>query len=287
MKKILVPVDFSDCSNNAVEAALMLAGTFGFELFLLNVVEIPIIEYNYGMAGDLTGAPGTGSMDPAIFQSVMESSKERMQKLISSDSFKSIKVTSLVESGVVSQTVKGVCEKYAIDLIIMGTHGTSGLSGVLIGSNAEGIVKLSSIPVITIKNKIPHLPEIIVFASDFTEETNSFFPKVRYFAELFNAEIHFLFVNTIESYETTRSIKERVGAFFKKNNMEYPVTIYNDFTKEEGILHFSEDIGADLIALGTHGKHGLGRLFSGSISEDVVNHSSFPVLTINSSDKKK
>jgi nucleotide-binding universal stress UspA family protein len=61
----------------------------------------------------------------------------------------------------------------------------------------------------------------------------------------------------------------------------YQFTIYNDDSEEKGIIHFSEEVNADVIAVATHGRTGLSHLLSGSIAEDIVNHANRPVLTIN------
>jgi len=60
-----------------------------------------------------------------------------------------------------------------------------------------------------------------------------------------------------------------------------PFTIYNDHSKEAGILHFCKRHQSDLIAIGTHGRKGISRFSIASISEELVNHSFCPVLTLN------
>jgi nucleotide-binding universal stress UspA family protein len=57
------------------------------------------------------------------------------------------------------------------------------------------------------------------------------------------------------------------------------MNVFSDFSEEEGILHFATSVSADLIAMATHGRTGFAHVLVGSIAEDVVNHSSRPVLT--------
>jgi nucleotide-binding universal stress UspA family protein len=59
----------------------------------------------------------------------------------------------------------------------------------------------------------------------------------------------------------------------------YKVHVYNDISEQEGTMNFAKDIGADMIAMGTHGRSGLAHLFSGSIAEDVVNKVECPMWT--------
>jgi nucleotide-binding universal stress UspA family protein len=59
----------------------------------------------------------------------------------------------------------------------------------------------------------------------------------------------------------------------------YTLSIFNDLSEEEGIIHFAEAVNADLIAMATHGRTGFAHVLVGSIAEDVVNHARKPVLT--------
>ncbi len=70
------------------------------------------------------------------------------------------------------------------------------------------------------------------------------------------------------------------NSFILENNItNYTIDIYNDKVEEDGIIFFAQDIGADLIAMATHGRSGLLHLLSGSIAEDIVNHAKRPVWT--------
>ena len=83
-------------------------------------------------------------------------------------------------------------------------------------------------------------------------------------------------------FETTRETQKSINRFKKiADAQEYPAFIYYDDVKQEGIRRYANIVQADMIALGTHGRHGLTLFFNGSIAEDLVNHSLLPVLTIN------
>jgi nucleotide-binding universal stress UspA family protein len=59
----------------------------------------------------------------------------------------------------------------------------------------------------------------------------------------------------------------------------FKIHVYNDIDEQEGTLNFANEVGADMIAMGTHGRRGLAHLFTGSIAEDVVNHVQCPMWT--------
>jgi hypothetical protein len=88
-------------------------------------------------------------------------------------------------------------------------------------------------------------------------------------------------VNTPNHFHTDRHVKSEFAKFEKQYELEnYTVNIYNDATEEDGVIYFAEDIGASMIALGTHGRSDLIHLLSGSIAEDLVNHAKIPVWTL-------
>jgi hypothetical protein len=98
--------------------------------------------------------------------------------------------------------------------------------------------------------------------------------------EIFEAKLHLVKINTPNNFETNRTIFKEMKTFVEKYNISnYSLNVYNDYIEEDGIIYFCEDIGADMIALATHGRTGFMHLLSGSIAEDIVNHAKRPVWT--------
>ncbi len=168
-----------------------------------------------------------------------------------------------------------------IDLIVMGSQGATGIKEMFIGSNTEKVVRHSDVPVLVVKKgmKKTGLTKF-VFASNFSDEIKPAFGRFLEFASLFGANVHLLFVNTIHNFESTKKTSKRLREFVEGFDMpEYTLNIFNDTTIEQGILNFSKDLDADLIALNTHQRSGLSSMFNESISEDLVNHALKPVIT--------
>ena len=119
-----------------------------------------------------------------------------------------------------------------------------------------------------------------VFASDFTDEIKKPFAKVVDIANKFGAELELAMINTPSTFKPTHVAEEIMRNFVSNFNInKYSINIYNDVNVENGILHFADHIGADLIGVSTHGRKGLSHFFNGSISEDLVNHALRPVIT--------
>ncbi len=163
----------------------------------------------------------------------------------------------------------------------MGSHGTSGIEEVLIGSNTEKVVRLSDIPVLVIKKDVGELNfKNIVFASDFSKEIRKPFKKMVEFLEIFDANLFLVMICTPNSFKTTLNAEKTMKDFIENYDIKnYSLHIFNDTNIENGITNFSKTIDADLIGLCTHGRTGLAHFFNGSISEDLVNHTTKPVIT--------
>jgi nucleotide-binding universal stress UspA family protein len=136
MKIILHPTDFSKPSEYALRFACALARDYEARLILLHVVEPPVYYGELGMTVPL----------PADFH---ESLQDRLERLVPADV--GIPVEAIQIEGSASTEILRVADERHCNLIVLGTHGRTGLSRVLLGSVAEDIIRHSHIPVLTLK----------------------------------------------------------------------------------------------------------------------------------------
>lgn len=272
MKRILVPIDFSEQAEHAMKTAAQIARNSGGKIFLLHMLNLPSNTDDMDPHGDAS------SPAKVLY---LEKIHERFEEFMQEDYLEGLDVKEEVRfhktfSGIINYSHELNC-----DLIIMGSHGATGLKEMFIGSNTEKVVRNSDIPVLVVKKGIEIQQfKKIVFASDFTDEVIPSFSRFLSFAEKFNAEVDLLFVNTVHNFEPTRDTKPRMEDFVKQFKMpKYTMTIYNDTSVERGILNFSKEINADIIALNTHQRKGISSMFNDNISEDLVNHALKPVIT--------
>jgi nucleotide-binding universal stress UspA family protein len=274
MHKILVPVDFSEYAESALKAAADVAKKKNSELYILHVIEVaePIM--------------GTGSVvvddEKILFFSQL--AKKKLSEFLAKDYLKGIKLTNIIEVGPTYHSITRNIDKFDIDLIVMGSKGTSGIQGFFIGSNTEKVVRHSSVPVLVIKNKQMDLTfRKIVFVSDYDEENLSAFKKAQNFSRDFGTELKLMYVNTYgDDPDEISRINNKIKNFVEKASASFnpeDVVIYEDDDVDDGILRGAKSIQADCIVMATHGRRGLSHLFNGSIAEDVVNQSKIPVLT--------
>ena len=273
MKRILVPIDFSDQAEYAAKAAVKIAKKTGSEIFLLHMLELPSGVIDPSSRGASSNAPTS-----LLF---MQRATEKFNKFKKLGFFDDVNIT---ESVIFNRAYNGIIdesEKNEIDLIVMGSKGATGLEEMLIGSNTEKVVRNSTIPVLVIKHEDENFDvKSVVFASNFRKENRVTFQKILDFVAFFDATLHLLKINTIHNFETTKKSSEAIREFINHFDLgDFTLNIYNDVSIEQGILNFSKDIDADLIALNTHGRRGLSHLFNGSITEDLANHALLPVIT--------
>jgi nucleotide-binding universal stress UspA family protein len=139
IRHILHPTDFSDLSRPAFELACSLARDFGAELTVLHVSP-PVVA---GVVEGVVVAIPTGAHEETLAQ---------LEKVRPADP--GVKVVHRLEEGDEAATILRVADEAKADLIVMGTHGRSGLSRLLAGSVAESVMRKAACPVLTIK--APH-----------------------------------------------------------------------------------------------------------------------------------
>ncbi len=273
MKSILVPVDFSEQAKYAAKVATDIAKISNAKIYLLHMLELPTGVIDPSSYGSSSNAPTA-----LLFLKRAHEKFEEFKKL---SFFKGLEVEDSVQFHKAFDGIIEESEKKKVDLIVMGSKGTSGLEEMLVGSNTEKVVRNSKIPVLVIKNEIDHFKiENVVFASNFERKNKASFQKILDFVSLFNARIHLLKINTISNFETTKESSDAIRNFINNYDLgDYTLNIYNDSSVEAGIINFSSVIDADVILINTSGRKGLSYLFTGSIGKDISNHAELPVIT--------
>lgn len=271
MKRILVPTDFSEHAEDALKVAAQIAKKNDSEIVILHMLELP----------HQTNDAITGSASIPETMLFMKKANEMLDEVSARPYLDGIPVTEIVKMDKPAHGIAQVSKDYEIDLIVMGSHGSSGIEELVIGSTTEKAVRNSEIPVLVVKKDIPDFNAgNIVFASDFSDETKKPFEKFLNFSNFFDSKIHLVTICTPNSFKPTHTIEKAMNEFVAEFNLtNYSTHIYNDTNIEKGIINFSNSINADIIGMCTHGRTGFAHFFNGSISEGLVNHAIKPVIT--------
>ncbi len=275
MKKILVPVDFSEHSEYALEVAASLAKQWKSEIVVLHMMGLSEAVFTKDDSQEFMEA-----------QFYMKLAKKRFTDFLDKPYLKGIKVSETVQNYKIFSEINNVAKEQNIDLIIMGSHGTSGLSEIFVGSNTEKVVRTSEVPVLVIKERIYDFKiKKVVFGFDFQVENITAYRKAIKLFSTLKAEIFSVHVNLPGiNFMSTTQIKEQIDNFLRvANHNDMPsnlqVAQISDYSVEQGIYSYAKEIDADLIVIPTHGRSGLSHFFKGSIGEDIANHAKLPVMT--------
>ncbi len=272
MKNILVPTDFSECAEHALNVAIKLGRKFDSELHLYHALNVPIDWAHLDFSQNLV-FPKLSEQKDQVNQQLQELAKKVELEGLTC-------VTHLNYDNSKEAITKYANEK-AISLIVMGSHGAKGAKELFIGTNAQFVVRNSEIPVLVIKNKVEYLdaPDVL-FVSDFRDEMIPPFEHVVSFAEQIGAKIHLLHINTPSEFKRSWVIEERMESFVAlASNHLGSVKVIDALFFEEGLEHYCQTHLNSLIAIATHHRKGLSRAFVGSLTETIVNRVNVPVMS--------
>ena len=274
MEKIIVPIDFSEHSEYALKTAAGLAKKYNAEVLALHMLEL---------SDALLTRVDAQEQRKAIF--FLELAKKRFDEFLEKDYLNNVKVVPIVKHFKVFSEVNDVAKEHNADLIVMGSHGASGFKEFFVGSNTERVVRNADIPVLVVKNELKNLNlETVIFATDFDEESVRPYLNASKMFDLLGAKLKLLYVNLPnEHFRSTDEINKRISEFLltADGNLDRTadVAYHADYSVEKGVINYANVVGADLIAIPTHGRKGIAHFFAGSIGEDIANHSSLPVMT--------
>lgn len=279
MKKILVPIDFSDVSKYASEFAIDLAERSGAEIVFLHSM-----HFNYFR--DFPHATGINLQQ--MITDVRDAVENSVKNYI--EEFKTdAKVSSVISGLHLLEAVKDTIKEQNIGLVIVGTQGSSGWAEFLVGSNTERIVRWADCPVITVpgKSSFEKINRILI-PIDLKEIQDEFMQKLLKLQKLFSAHMEFLWVETPHNIENDESVTEDFNVLLKKYGFrDASFTIVKNVFPADGILEHVTDLKADMVAMATHSRRGLSHWLSGSLTEDTVNHVPVPTWTFKLDKKAK
>ncbi|EMR04324.1 universal stress protein [Cesiribacter andamanensis] len=280
MERILVLTDFSDIARSGLEEAVRLAEQLGqAEILLLNTEET-------SQGADFSSTGGSNfymdiSEGDRFVVAILKRNKERLQELAMQYSSERVRIIPFIQVGPVQETVDVFIHNHKVDLIVMGTSGENTFEEYFVGNHTEQVLRIANVPVITIKvgDRAPKEVRSIVLATDMSEKAARGIPYINALAGKLGAQLHLLHVTRSRKLEQKR---HDMDAYARAHGLAgYELAAITDSDTEDGIKRYAAQIGADMIAVITHGRDGIKALFADSVAEKLVRESSIPVLTIN------
>lgn len=288
-RTLLLAVDFSRPAARAAHYAIKLASVLNLSLTIVHVLQAP--------AGFASRTPVTRrSLDPLRTKALLE-----LGKLVRFANDNQVKAGYQLLAGLPEEVILQAADEVHADLIVMGTHGRSGLDRLKLGSVAEAILRRAPCPVLTIRAATGghpvvhplriHLNRMLV-ATDFSPSSESALHLSAGLARVLAAEIHLLHVAASPakvgspSDPAACSRETRINEKFRR---AIGVSRAGDLVSQCLVLHGepAEEILAHaaqtrtrLIVIGTQGRRGLQRLLVGSVAEAVIRGARCPVMVV-------
>lgn len=298
-ERILTPTDFSTCADRALTHALDVAAQFGAQLHILHVVnELDPSWYGLTDVQDRT---------TKLRDQIKLEARDRLRALAPDKDLYDFETTvSLQLSFDVAGSIQEYVDERDIQLVVMGTHGRTGLDRLMLGSVANKVIRHSPVPVMTVRAGAEDTPDrdvamnTVLAPIDFSPHSRAALRTAKQFAARHGARLDLLFVaekRTVPTFSDTGlpgvsvvemdpDIVNNAEAGLKQLNQNVGgPDVESDYHVKEGgvadtIVNFAEDRGVNLIVMATRGMTGIDRFVLGSTAERVVRTGPCPVLTI-------
>jgi nucleotide-binding universal stress UspA family protein len=292
IRHIVVPTDFSDCAKAAVARAASLARLDGATIHLVHALGVPVVPapYDVSMPGSVLGAVRRGA----------EESLDAARKALEAEGVET--VTAFVAEGAEpARAVRELADSCDADLVVIGTHGYSGLKHAVLGSVAERTIRTVDRPVLAVKGDAASAAEPwrrILVAVDFSAHADA---AVEAAAELASRlgtgldVVHALELpSAVVPYAWSASfgvdLEERLRESASQRLAEIearlaerglsPTIHVSPGRPADVVPAIAEEMGCDLVVMGTRGNTGLQHLLLGSVAERTLRHAPCSVLVV-------
>ncbi len=271
MSTIIVAIDFSECSINALIHAVSIARIGNQDIRLVWVGKPEAQKERFVDAQN----------DPT------REVKKKLEELVSQyqPQVGENKITYVIRKGKVYKEVTDEARECRAMLIVAGTHGASGFEEFWIGSNANRVVSYAACPVITIREgiNINRPLERIVLPIDSTMETRQKATFTGYLAKMHNAEIHILRLYSSKVKAMRQNVDfyaGQVARYFEQEGIKYTSAARDADNLANAMIEYAKEVDANMISIMTDQESSTSNLWLGPYAQQLVNHSPFPVLSI-------
>jgi nucleotide-binding universal stress UspA family protein len=273
MKKILLPVDFSETSENAFVYALEMAKLFRAKLVLLHTFELPIVDSQSMPINYLV-------MYESIELSNFEHFKQLMpkyHKIAQERNLDSIEMNHILMDGDLLISIKKVIEQENIDFVVMGTKGATGWFDSIIGTNTSSVISNVSVPVLSVPfDAVYEKIETIAFTTRFRKKDIEALVKVLLFAKRIHAKVKCLYVKTADSDVSEETIKRWESHFEEEENLKIFIIPSDDVKETIEDFIITQDI--DILSMLTYKRNFFVKLFTNTTTQELSYHLKTPIL---------
>jgi len=276
VNKILIPIDFSESSNIALEHAVILCSKYNASLHLLHVLTVSYVDILPNLTATSSHINNTKELRKKVVEELDTIGKDFKEK-------HGVTYDIEVRNGSITKEIGRSARENKVDMIVMGTHGASGFEEFFLGSNAFRVVTAAAVPTLTIQSHVKKLGyDNIVLPIDSSKYTRDKVSIARAIAEAFGATIHIVGLITDEHQDEKGKFDvkiRQVEEYLDDRNVKHIKKIINGTDIAEMTNVYASVVNADLVVVMTEQEAATG-LFVGPYAQRVVNHSKVPILSV-------
>lgn len=282
MKRILVPSDLSDLSENALRVAVDIADRADAEIYLINFTEHPVETFTATGEVDKKYADEETIYTVQLIQKYQHQMGEMAAKYGAGGRAIHYQVYDDDLKGGVVEFIK----EYNIDLVVMGTSGEESADEFFSGNHTEQVIEVATCPVLSVRKEyvIPGYDRIVLGLDTEEDSKDNFAQAANYIndiADSLGAGIDI--VNIVKPGKGDKvKIERELAAFVSRVGLkDHSITVIEHDNKERALIDFARKRAAGFLAVFSHAEDGFFRIFRDSLSEELAMQSDVPVLTIN------
>lgn len=272
-KKILAPIDFSDCSIKALKIAIQIAKTIDAQLIIMNACQN---RQTFGNISRVEYAKDFIAGSEADIRKAYSELEETLLEL------RNVEHDFIIKHAYAQDAIITMTLTNEIYLIVMGTTGASGFKGILFGSNTNTVIRNVKCPVLSIPEKASDNWRFrkIALAGDYQNTSSmSTFKVLMDLAEILDSEVHILHVSDTAVIDPNEAEEaKKLKRYFKKIPHSFHFKL--DAHIDDGINKYVEENAIDLLAMVSKKHHLLDRIFKGSMTQRMAFHSKTPLLIL-------
>lgn len=289
IRRILVPVDFSDASDKALQLALEIADLLKAEIRILHVYYNPVIDvvpfdashtYQINLNNYLHEIEQNARKQVAHFEAELKNKASTKKNRI--------RITSSLINGIAQDEIISYSRKYKPGLILMGTRGMGNQSTGLIGNVTAKVVEKSEVPVIAIPEQSEYLSlasiKHVLYATDFDNYDQITIGKLVNLTHQLNPTLHIVHISigVKKAWDKVKmdSLREFIEKEYPNLPVKYKILVSDDVIN--GLECYMRDNEIDVIALTNHSRNILNSFFTPSVTKKIMQRINRPLFTVKS-----
>ena len=273
INRILIPYDFSETADLSLEHAVFMAKLMKAQITLLHIVET--VSFTSAISHALSG-----------FEKKIETAtNEKLETLAREIHLKSgVTLNVRTEVGRIYRKICSVAKEIDADIILMGTHGSSGYQKFSVGTNTSRVVQESPCPVLSVQTHAKGVGfQKILIPIDESSDSRQKVPFAVGMARFYNAHVSIIGLISFSGADLIRKFKikvEQVEEYMGKHDVSYETKFFEGHDLAAMTMKAAEECNADLLVIMTEQEPSLTGFLLGTYASKVVNNSKIPVLSV-------